>query len=88
MRRPQRYRKGKAAKPNEFGKMVKLQVAESLNRWRYEVTIPSQRRRASDLAIETHQARLGRAPILWPRMRPSIPQERGGFEGKDMQRVA
>ena len=58
-------RKGKAAKPNEFGKMVKLQEAENQIVIDYEV----DDRRPNDLdlliaAIETHQARLGRTPRL------------------------
>src|ERR1700730_700806 len=58
-------RKGKAAKPNEFGKMVKLQEAENQIVVDYEVY--DQRPNDSDLliaAIETHQARLGRTPRL------------------------
>jgi len=58
-------RKGKAGKPNEFGKMVKLQEAENQIITDYEVY--ARRPYDSDLlvaAIETHQARLGRAPRL------------------------
>jgi transposase, IS5 family len=58
-------RKGKAGKPNEFGKMVKLQEAENQIVIDYEVY--DQRPSDSDLliaAIETHQARLGRTPHL------------------------
>jgi len=58
-------RKGKAGKPNEFGKMVKLQEAENQIVIAYEVY--DARPADSDLliaAIETHQARLGRAPRL------------------------
>jgi IS5 family transposase len=58
-------RKGKAGKPNEFGKMVKLQEAENQIVTDYEVY--DQRPSDSDLliaAIETHQARLGRTPRL------------------------
>ena len=58
-------RKGKAAKPNEFGKMVKLQEAENQIVVDYEVY--DRRPNDSDLlipAIETHQARLRRAPRL------------------------
>ena len=58
-------RKGKAAKPNEFGKMVKLQEAENQIVVDYEVY--DRRPNDADLlipAIETHQARLGRAPYL------------------------
>jgi len=58
-------RKGKAGKPNEFGKMVKLQEAENQIIIDYEV----YERRPNDCdlllpAIETHQARLGRTPRL------------------------
>jgi IS5 family transposase len=58
-------RKGKAGKPTEFGKMVKLQEAENQIVIAYEVY--DQRPSDSDIlmaAIETHQARLGRAPHL------------------------
>ena len=58
-------RKGKAAKPNEFGKMVKLQEAEDQIVIDYEV----YDRRPSDselliAAIETHRTVLGRVPHL------------------------
>jgi IS5 family transposase len=58
-------RKGKAGKPNEFGKMVKLQEAENQIVTDYEV----YDRRPSDSnlligAVEIHQARLGRTPRL------------------------
>jgi transposase, IS5 family len=58
-------RKGKAGKPTEFGKMVKLQEAESQIVVAYEVY--DQRPSDQDIliaAIETHQARLGRTPHL------------------------
>jgi transposase, IS5 family len=58
-------RKGKAGKPNEFGKMVKLQEAENQIVIDYEVY--DRRPNDSDLliaAIETHQAMLGRTPHL------------------------
>ena len=58
-------RKGKAGKPNEFGKMVKLQEAENQIITDYEVY--ARRPHDSDLlvaAIDTHQARLGRPPRL------------------------
>ena len=58
-------RKGKAGKPNEFGKMVKLQEAENQIITDYEVY--AQRPHDSDLliaAIETHQALMGRVPYL------------------------
>jgi IS5 family transposase len=58
-------RKGKAAKPNEFGKMIKLQEAENQIVIDYEVY--DKRPNDADLlvpAIELHQAKLGRAPHL------------------------
>ena len=58
-------RKGKAGKPNEFGKMVKLQEAENQIITDYQVY--QQRPHDSDLlvaAIETHRALLGRTPRL------------------------
>jgi IS5 family transposase len=58
-------RKGKAGKPNEFGKMVKLQEAENQIIIDYEVY--ARRPYDSDLlvaAMETHQALLGRTPLL------------------------
>jgi transposase, IS5 family len=58
-------RKGKAGKPNEFGKMVKLQEAENQIIIDYEVY--ARRPNDCDLlvpAIETHQALLGRPPRL------------------------
>jgi IS5 family transposase len=58
-------RKGKAGKPTEFGKMVKLQEAENQIVIAYEVY--DQRPSDQDIllaAIETHQARLGRTPHL------------------------
>jgi IS5 family transposase len=58
-------RKGKAGKPNEFGKMVKLQEAENQIITDYQVY--ARRPYDSDLlvaAIETHQALLGRTPYL------------------------
>jgi IS5 family transposase len=58
-------RKGKAGKPTEFGKVVKLQEAENQIVIDYEV----YDRRPSDAdlliaAVETHQAMLGRTPHL------------------------
>jgi IS5 family transposase len=58
-------RKGKAAKPTEFGKMIKLQEAENQIVIDYEV----YDRRPNDAellipAIETHRATLGRVPHL------------------------
>jgi transposase, IS5 family len=58
-------RKGKAGKPTEFGKMVKLQEAENQIVIAYEVY--DQRPSDSDLliaAIETHQTALARTPHL------------------------
>jgi IS5 family transposase len=58
-------RKGKAGKPTEFGKKVKLQEAENQIVVDYEVY--DRRPNDADLlvaAIETHQARLGRIPRL------------------------
>jgi hypothetical protein len=58
-------RKGKAGKPNEFGKMVKLQEAE--NQIVIDFEVYDRRPSDSDLliaAIETHQAMLGRPPHL------------------------
>jgi IS5 family transposase len=58
-------RKGKAGKPTEFGKMVKLQEAENQIVIDYEVY--DRRPNDADLliaAIETHHARLGRIPRL------------------------
>jgi len=58
-------RKGKVGKPNEFGKMIKLQEAENQIIVDYEVYA----RRPSDCdllipAIAAHQAKLGRVPRL------------------------
>jgi transposase, IS5 family len=58
-------RKGKAGKPNEFGKMVKLQETENQIVTDYEVY--DQRPNDANLlipAIETHAAMLGRMPRL------------------------
>jgi IS5 family transposase len=58
-------RKGKAGKPNEFGKMVKLREAENQIITDYEVY--ARRPYDSDLliaAIDVHQALLRRAPRL------------------------
>jgi transposase, IS5 family len=58
-------RKGKAAKPTEFGKMIKLQEAENQIVIEYEVY--DRRPNDADLlvpAIETHQATFGRVPHL------------------------
>ena len=58
-------RKGKASKPTEFGKMVKIQEAENQIVTHFEVF--DQRPSDSDLltpSIEKHQELLGRAPDL------------------------
>jgi transposase, IS5 family len=58
-------RKGKAGKPNEFGKLVKLQEAENQMVIDYEVY--QQRPNDSDLllpAIEAHAEKLGCVPLL------------------------
>ena len=58
-------RKGKAGKPNEFGKVVKIQEAENQIVVDYEVY--DQRPNDCDLlipAIEAHQSALGRTPYL------------------------
>ncbi len=58
-------RKGKASKPNEFGKMVKIQEAENQIITDYQVY--AERPSDSDLlvaAVEAHQQRLGRVPDL------------------------
>jgi transposase, IS5 family len=58
-------RKGKAAKPTEFGKMIKIQEAEAQIITHYEVY--DERPSDADLlipAIEVHQQRLGRIPYL------------------------
>ena len=58
-------RKGKAGKPTEFGKMVKLQEPENQIITDYEVY--DRRPNDADLliaAVETHQAKLGRIPHL------------------------
>jgi transposase, IS5 family len=58
-------RKGKASKPTEFGKMLKLQEAENQIIVDYEVY--AQRPNDADLlipAIDRHEAKLGRTPRL------------------------
>ena len=58
-------RKGKAAKPTEFGKMVKIQEAEQQIITHYEVY--EARPSDSDLllpALDVHEERFGRAPRL------------------------
>ena len=70
-------RKGKAGKPNEFGKMVKLQEAENQIIVDYEVYA----RRPNDAellipALTTHQAKLGRVPRL-------VAADAGFYSGKN-----
>src|SRR5229473_6538948 len=58
-------RKGKASKPNEFGKLVKVQEAENQIITHYEVF--AERPEDSQLlvpAVEQHQRRTGRTPDL------------------------
>jgi IS5 family transposase len=58
-------RKGKASKPTEFGKMVKIQEAE--NQIVIDFQVYDQKPSDSDLlipSIETHQTRMGRTPDL------------------------
>jgi len=61
-------RKGKAAKPNEFGKMVKMvKLQEAENQIVIDFEVYDRRPNDGDLpipAIEAHQARLGRLPYL------------------------
>ena len=58
-------RKGKAGKPNEFGKLIQLQEAENQIITHYEVyeERPADQRLLIP-AVETHQRKLGRAPRL------------------------
>jgi transposase, IS5 family len=70
-------RKGKAGKPNEFGKMVKLQEAE--NQIVIDFEVYDKRPNDSDLlvpAIECHQAALGRTPHL-------VAADAGFYSGKN-----
>jgi IS5 family transposase len=70
-------RKGKAGKPNEFGKMVKLQEAE--NQIVIDFEVYDKRPNDSDLlvpAIDIHQATLGRAPHL-------VAADAGFYSGKN-----
>jgi len=58
-------RKGKASKPTEFGKMVKIQEAENQMIIDYEVF--AKKPNDADLLVESvelHEERLGRAPVL------------------------
>jgi transposase, IS5 family len=58
-------RKGKASKPTEFGKLIKLQEAE--NQIVIEYQVYEQRPSDTDLlipAIDAHEAKLGRVPRL------------------------
>jgi transposase, IS5 family len=64
-RRPRSFARAKAGKPNEFGKMVKLQEPENQIVIDYEVY--ARRPNDTDIlvaAIDTHQALLGRVPCL------------------------
>src|SRR5215813_1809805 len=58
-------RKGKAGKPNEFGKLVQVQEAENQIITHYEVfdERPSDQRLLV-AAVESHQKKLGRVPRL------------------------
>jgi IS5 family transposase len=80
-------RKGKAGKPTEFGKMVKLQEAENQIVTDYEVY--DRRPNDADLliaAVDTHHARLGRIPRLGGRgRRILLSKERGGGESQGRQ---
>jgi hypothetical protein len=80
-------RKGRAGKPNEFGKMVKLQEAENQIITSYEVY--ARRPYDSDLliaAIEMHQALLGRTPRLAAAERRILfRQERGPRQDEGCQ---
>jgi IS5 family transposase len=70
-------RKGKAGKPNEFGKMVKLQEAE--NQIVIDFEVYDKRPNDCDLlvpAIEIHQATLGRVPHL-------VAADAGFYSGKN-----
>ena len=58
-------RKGKASRPNEFGKMIKIQEGENQIITSYKVY--AERPADSDLLVESlevHRARLGRVPYL------------------------
>jgi transposase, IS5 family len=70
-------RKGKSGKPNEFGKMVKLQEAE--NQIVIDFEVYDRRPSDSELlvpAIDAHQAALGRAPYL-------LAADAGFYSGKN-----
>ena len=70
-------RKGKASRPTEFGKLVKLQEAENQIIVAYEVY--ARRPNDSDLlmpAIEVHAAKLGRIPRL-------VAADAGFYSGKN-----
>jgi hypothetical protein len=80
-------RKGKAGKPNEFGKMVKLQEAENQIVTDYEVY--DQRPSDSDLLIGAVESPSGKARSHSApgggRCRILLRQERDGGEGKGRQ---
>src|SRR5262249_40432217 len=68
-RATQVIRKRKAAKPTEFGRLIRIQEAENQIIMDYEVC----RQRPADntlvvKSIQAHQEKLGRAPELWPSM--------------------
>jgi IS5 family transposase len=70
-------RKGKAGKPTEFGKLVKLQEAENQIIVDYEVY--EQRPSDTELlipAIEVHETKLGRVPLL-------VAADAGFYSGKN-----
>jgi transposase, IS5 family len=68
-------RKGKQGKPNEFGKLVKVQETENQIVTHYDVF--DQRPSDSTLltpSLEQHIEQFGRAPEWWWRMGRSSPQ--------------
>ena len=80
-------RKGKAGKPNEFGKMVKIQEAENQIITDYEVY--DQRPSDTELlvpAIETHEGKFGRTPRGGGRCGLLHRQKRSGSEGEGRQK--
>ena len=82
-------RKGKAAKPTEFGKMVKIQEAEAQIVTHYEVY--AERPSDCDLllpAIAVHEELLGRKPYLVTAMPLLLPAQRAGRAGRGIKRVA
>src|SRR4030095_11678280 len=78
-------RKGKAGKPNEFGKLVQVQEAENQIITHYEVydNRPADQRLLIP-AVETHERKLGRVPRLvaadagyYPRAKKEAVKEMG-----------